>query len=314
MLEWGGEGTGTIPPERDGTWWGVVLRRVVALMGGMGVKALRFVLAAELIVASSRPVRACGTQEAPPPREFDRWRDGVGHGRLVAEECTARGWSGKRSLMIYYPPGYLPSIRYPVLYLLHGMGDDETAWTRKGALEPILDNLYAEGRVVPMVVVMPHARGSTDVPLDAPWEAQAAALSGFGSEFLKSVIPFVESRIPVLSDREHRAIAGVARGAGQALDIAMAHPEHFGWVGVFSPAGIQGEALRMPGESASSVPQFRLLTLHSSEADPLFEVARALHAALDSRRVLHEWHRSSGGHSWGVWKQDLYQVSQKLFR
>ncbi len=266
------------------------------------------------MLVSCVPACAGGREDGVPPREFDRWRDGAGHGRLVAEECTARGWSGKRSLMIYYPPGYLPSIRYPVLYLLHGMGDDETAWTRKGALEPILDNLYAEGRVVPMVVVMPNARGSTDVPLDAPWEAQAAALSGFGSELLKWVIPFVESRIPVLSDREHRAIAGVARGAGQALSISMEHPDQFGWVGLFSPAGVGLDAVRMTGQSAPSVPQFRLLTLHSSETDSLVDVARALHATLESRRVLHEWHLSSGGHSWGVWKRDLYLVSQRLFR
>ena len=280
----------------------------------MGVKGLRIMLLAEVSVVVCMGVQAGGTEAALPPREFDRWRDGVGHGRLVSEECVSRGWSGRRSLMIYYPPGYLPSIRYPVLYLLHGMGDDQTAWTRKGALEPILDNLYAEGRVVPMVVVMPHARGSTDVPLDAPWEAQVAALPGFGSELLGSVIPFVESRIPVLSDREHRAIAGVARGAGQALDIAMAHPDQFGWVGVFSPAGIQGDALTRTGKPGDIASQFRLLTLHSSESDPLHGLAWELHSALESRRVLHEWHLGPGGHSWVEWKQDLYQVSQKLFR
>lgn len=272
-------------------------------------------LVLELFLAGGVWVRAGGSAVDVPPREFDRWQDGVGHGRLVADECPSRGWSGKRPLMIYYPPGYLPSIRYPVLYLLHGMGDDETAWTRKGALEPILDNLYAEGRLVPMVVVMPNGRGSMEVSSDASWEMQAAALSGFGSELLKSVIPFVESRIPVLSDREHRAIAGVARGAGQALSLAMEHPDQFGWVGVFSPAGVAADSPRIAaGPSASSVPHFRLLTLHSSEADPLVDVARALHATLESRRILHEWHLGPGGHSWSVWKRDLYQVSQRLFR
>jgi enterochelin esterase-like enzyme len=132
---------------------------------------------------------------------------------------------------------------------------------------------------------------------------------------LKSVIPFVESRIPVLSDREHRAIAGVARGAGQALSLAMEHPDQFGWVGVFSPAGVAVDSPRIAaGPSASSVPHFRLLTLHSSESDPLVDVARALHATMESRRILHEWHLDPGGHSWSVWKRHLYQVSQRLFR
>ena len=255
-----------------------------------------------------------GSNEPAPPREFDRWRDGVSHGRLVAEECASRGWNGRRPLLIYYPPGYLPSIRYPVLYLLHGMADDESAWTRKGALEPILDNLYAEGRVVPMVVIMPNVRASSDIPLDASWETQAAAFSGFGTELLKSIVPFVESRIPVLSDREHRAIAGVARGAGQALSVAFEHPDQFGWVGVFSPAGIRGSELPKLNGSGLAGPRFRLLTLRTSETDPLIDLARGLHDSLDRQRIQHEWQPGPGGHTWTVWKRDLYHVSQVLFR
>ncbi len=216
--------------------------------------------------------------------------------------------------MIYYPPGYLPSIRYPVLYLLHGMADDESAWTRKGALEPILDNLYAEGRVVPMVVIMPNVRASSEVPLEAAWETQTSAFSGFGTELLKSIVPFVESRIPVLSDREHRAIAGVARGAAQALSIAFEHPDQFGWVGVFSPAGIQGSELPKLNGSGLSGPRFRLLTLRSSETDPLIDLSRGLHDSLDRQRIPHEWQLDPGGHTWTVWKRDLYHVSQVLFR
>ena len=148
-------------------------------------------------------------------------------------------------MVIYTPPGYSKDSKYPVLYLLHGAGDDETGWTKKGSAAVILDNLYAAKKIVPMIVVMPNgfARRAADPSGNAP--VPPSGRSGprsfrdngaFEDDLLKDIVPFVESHYAVHADREHRAVAGLSMGGGQALGIGLKHPDVFAWVGGFSSA------------------------------------------------------------------------------
>src|SRR5262249_25434495 len=148
-------------------------------------------------------------------------------------------------------PGYAKDKKYPVLYLLHGKGGNESNWTRVGSAAAILDNLYADQKVVPMLVVMPNGT----VPASG---TSKHFTSGFEKELLQDVIPFVESRYPVQADREHRAIAGLSMGGGQALRIGLKHLDQFAWIGGFSSAifGRQGDLLK---DSAAVTKQLRLL-------------------------------------------------------
>lgn len=247
-----------------------------------------------------------------PAPEFDCWRDGAIHGRVISDEYTSRSLGVHRRLMVYYPPGFLPSVRYPVLFLLHGLSDDETAWTRKGALEPILDNLYAEGRLVPMLVVMPNGRVSTSGTAEMSWGAQRMAFDAFAKEMVHSILPHVDSHYPVLPDREHRAVVGISWGARQALTLGSAHPDLFAWVGAVSVAGIGADtSLEWPTNLA---PRLRWLGVYSAELDPLYARSAQFHLHLEQARVEHEWWVDAEGHSWKVWKRGLHRFSQHLFR
>ena len=128
--------------------------------------------------------------------------------------------------MIYTPPGYSKSKKYPVLYLLHGIGGDEKEWLKGGQPQVILDNLYAENKIEPMIVVMPNGRAMKDDRaignIMAPDKVQAFAT--FEKDLLNDLIPFIEKKYPVIKDREHRAIAGLSMGGGQSLEFRAGQP------------------------------------------------------------------------------------------
>src|SRR5262249_34443714 len=147
---------------------------------------------------------------SPAPEGFDVRRAGVERGKLETVEYDSKTVGARRKLVVYLPPGYAKETKYPVLYLLHGKGGNESSWTKGGAAAAILDNLYADKKLAPMLVVMPNGT----VPAAGKGKDFT---SGFANELLKDVLPAVESRYPVLADREHRAVAGLSMGGGQAL-------------------------------------------------------------------------------------------------
>src|SRR3712207_5449581 len=134
-------------------------------------------------------------------------------------------------MLVYTPPGFSKDRKYPALYLLHGGGDDETGWVRKGAADVILDNLYADKKLVPMIVVMPNGRAAR--PGEKP-AGKFAGFDAFGKDLLGDVIPYAEQHYPVQADREHRAWAGLSMGGLQTLDIGLTHLDKFAYLGVFS--------------------------------------------------------------------------------
>src|SRR5437764_1837941 len=137
---------------------------------------------------------------------------------------------------VYTPPGYSAEKKYPVLYLLHGIGGDETEWQRFAHPNFILDNLLAGGKAEPMIVVMPNGRAQKNDRPEGNIYAAAPAFAAFEQDLLKDVIPAIESRYAVQADREHRALAGLSMGGGQTLNFGLAHLDTFAWVGGFSSA------------------------------------------------------------------------------
>jgi len=314
--------------------------------------------------------------EAPPkldpaPKGFDVRHGNVDRGKVETVEYDSKTVGARRKMTIYTPPGFSKDQKYPVLYLLHGAGDDETGWQKRGSADAILDNLYAEKKVVPMIVVMPNGsprsagpgaalaaaivqRADTDkdgrVTLDE-WVAAAKQFfkeadkdnkgtldekqiaeginralpapggrpgglrgsggnSTFENDLVKDIIPYMESHYPVQADREHRAIAGLSMGGGQALTIGPKHLDTFAWVGGFSSA-LFGRPPDLPTDPARKP---RLLWISCGDKDRLMDASKSFHAALEEKKVPHVWHIDSGGHEWPVWKNDLYLLAQRLFQ
>lgn len=272
------------------------MRRIVGLLPGVGA----------LLVLSSLTRAEPPTVPAAPPKGFDARRDGIERGKVETVEYDSKTVGAKRKMVVYTPPGYSKDTRYPVFYLLHGGGDDETGWQKKGSADVILDNLYADKKVVPMIVVMPN--GFARKP------GSDARNSGFEDDLLKDVIPYVESHYSVQADREHRALAGLSMGGGQTLRIGLKHLDVFAWVGVFSAGGGGGSTADVIPDPAAAGKQLRLFWLSCGDKDRLMESSKKLHTELEEKKVPHVWHVDSGAHEWPVWKNDLYLLAQMLFR
>ena len=171
-----------------------------------------------------------------PPADFKTAREGIPHGKLEMIEYDSKSVGTRRKMNVYTPPGYSADRKYPVLYLLHGIGGDETEWQRFCTPGVILDNLIADGKAVPMIVVMPNGRARKNDRAEGNVFAAAPAFAAFEADLLEDVIPAIESRYSVVADREHRALAGLSMGGGQSLNFGLRHLDTFAWVGGFSSA------------------------------------------------------------------------------
>src|SRR5258705_12270616 len=171
-----------------------------------------------------------------PPEGFDKAGDGIAHGKLEMVEYESKSVGNKRKALVYTPPDYSADKKYPVLYLLHGIGGDENEWRRGGHPEIILDNLIADKKAVPMIIVMPNGRAQPDDRPGPNAMQTAPAFGKFDQDLLGSLIPFIESKYSVKSDRESRALAGLSMGGGQSLNFGLANLDAFAWVGGFSAA------------------------------------------------------------------------------
>lgn len=248
------------------------------------------------------------------PEGFDKAREGVANGKLEMVEYDSKSVGTKRKVLVYTPPGYSENQKYPVLYLLHGIGGDEEEWRRGGNPNVILDNLLAAKKAVPMIVVMPNGRAHpNDRPGTNPM-ATAPAFAKFDQDLLGSLIPFIESKYSVIQDRESRALAGLSMGGGQSLNFGLANLDTFAWVGGFSSApntkpGV--ELVPIPEKAAS---QLKLLYLSCGNKDGLIRISQGVHAYLKERNVPHIWHVDEHAHDFNHWKRGLYNFSQLIFK
>ena len=247
----------------------------------------------------------------PPAAGWDQARPGIPKGKLEMIEYDSKTVGTRRKANLYTPPGYTPERKYPVLYLLHGIGGDETEWQRFARPDILLDNLIADGKAEPMIVVMPNGRAQKDDRAAGDVFKSAPAFAVFERDLLDDLIPAVESRYPVHRDRAYRAIAGLSMGGGQSLNFGLGHPDTFAWIGGFSSApNTRKPADLVPDPAAARKPE--LLWLSCGTRDGLFPISRDVHAYLKENEVPHVWHVSDGAHDAAEWKQALYHFLQKL--
>jgi enterochelin esterase-like enzyme len=249
-----------------------------------------------------------------PPGHFRTLRENIVHGKEEMVEYDSKTVGTRRRMLVYTPPGYSTGRKYPVLYLLHGIGGDETEWQRFASPNIILDNLIADGKAEPMIIVMPNGRARKNDRPEGNVFAAAPAFANFENDLLNDVIPAIEARYSVIADREHRALAGLSMGGGQSLNFGLGRLDTFAWVGGFSSAPntkAPGELIPDP-EAARK--RLRLLYLSCGNKDGLIRISQELHSYLKEQNVPHIWHVDSHGHDPETWSKNLYYFVQHLFR
>lgn len=250
------------------------------------------------------------------PKGYDAVQNGVAAGKIDSVKYQSKTVGSTRKALVYTPPGFDKKKKYPVLYLLHGIGGDEKEWLKGGNPQIILDNLYAEKKIEPMIVVMPNGRAMKDDGAAGNNMApdKVAAFATFEQDLLKDLIPFIENKYPVLKDREHRAIAGLSMGGGQSLNFGLGNLDQFAWVGGFSSAPntkIPAELMPNPEEAKKKL---KLLFISCGDNDRLITFSKRTHDYMFENQVPHVYYIEPGVHDFKVWKNGLYMFSQFLFK
>jgi len=259
----------------------------------------------------------CSAQnnEMRAPTGFDTAVPNIAHGTIDTILYNSKTVGVNRKALVYMPPAYSKKKKYPVLYLLHGIGGDEKEWFNQGAPNVILDNLYAKGKLQPMIVVLPNGRAMKDDRaggnIMAPDKVQA--FSTFEKDLLTDLIPYIEKKYPVLKNRENRALAGLSMGGGQSLNFGLGNIDKFAWVGGFSSA----PNTKAPAQLLSKpelAKQLKLLWISCGDEDGLMFISKRTHDYLQANKIPHIFYLEPGGHDFKVWKNDLYVFSQLLFK
>lgn len=248
-----------------------------------------------------------------PPDGFDKARDGIPRGMIETIEYESKSVGNKRKALVYTPPGYSASQKYPVLYLLHGIGGDEEEWRRGGHPEIILDNLIADKKAVPMIIVMPNGRAQPDDRPGPNAMSTAPAFAKFDKDLLGDLIPFVESKYSVKNDRESRALAGLSMGGGQSLNFGLANLDTFAWVGGFSSAPNTRPGAELVPDPDKAKKQLKLLFVSCGNKDGLIRISQGVHAHLKESGVPHIWHVDEHAHDFQHWKKALFHFAQLIF-
>lgn len=253
--------------------------------------------------------------EKQAPVGFDNLRADIAHGKIDSVLYNSKTVGTERKALIYTPPGYSKDKKYSVLYLLHGIGGDEHEWLNGGHPEVILDNLYAQNKIVPMIVVLPNGRAIKDDRstgnIMAPEKIQGFAT--FEKDLLNDLIPYIEKTFPVYGDKEHRAVAGLSMGGGQSLNFGLGNLDTFAWVGSFSAAPntkTPETLLPNPDEAKKGL---KLLWISCGADDGLITFSLRTHYYLQAHDVPHIFYIESGVHEFKVWKNGLYMFSQLIF-
>ncbi len=225
-----------------------------------------------------------------------------------------------RDFYVYTPPGYDPKgkTRYPVLYLLHGYTDDAGGWSAVGRAHVIMDNLIAQGKAKPMVVVMPLGYGAPEVvsrsgPFSKPdlWQRNVTL---FGETLLNEVLPRVEKEYRVSTDRGSRAIAGLSMGGTESLTVGLNAVDRFAWIGAFSAGGLnENFDQAFPKMSAKESERLRLLWVACGTEDFLIQSNRKLRDWMKSKSLRHQYVETPGAHTWMVWRRYLSDFAPQLF-
>jgi enterochelin esterase-like enzyme len=265
----------------------------------------------------NRPIEL-GPDDKPafddPPAGFNVKRDNIPHGKLETVEYDSKTVGTKRKMQVYTPPGYTTDKKYPVLFLLHGIGGDETEWQRFATPGVLLDNLIADRKAVPMIIVMPNGRAQKNDRAEGNVFAAAPAFATFERDLLDDVIPAIESRYSANANREQRALAGLSMGGGQSLNFGLTHLDTFAWIGGFSSAPNTKPPPELVTDPAAAKDKLKLLWLSCGNKDGLINISQDMHAYLKEKGVPHVWHVDGNGHDATHWRNSLYYFAQKIFR
>jgi enterochelin esterase-like enzyme len=243
---------------------------------------------------------------------FYQWRD-IPHGTVHLHDYFSKPLQRLRGLRVYTPPNYNkhPDVRYPVLYLLHGTGDTEATWSDFGRAHVIIDNLLADKKALPMLIVMPD--GHAD--LHEEEGIHQANFIKFEKDLVESIMPFVEDEYRTVRGPEGRAICGLSMGGMQSLYLGLNHPDLFAWVGGMS--GYVPDAEKMcpkafVGDSINS--KLKLLWHSIGKEDSLFSEYARFDGILEAHHIKRQFRVTEGAHEWRVWRQYLADFAPLLFR
>ncbi|RDB02632.1 alpha/beta hydrolase-fold protein [Runella aurantiaca] len=254
--------------------------------------------------------------EKEMPKGYELEKMGIPKGKIDTVQYDSKTVGTMRKTLVYTPPGFDKKKKYPVFYLLHGIGGDEKEWFRGASPQNILDNLYAEGKIQPMIVVMPNGRAMKDDRatgnIMAPDKVQAFAT--FEKDLLNDLIPFIEKKYPTLTDKDNRAIAGLSMGGGQSLNFGLGNLDKFSWVGGFSSAPNTKVPQELVPNIEAAKQKLKLLFISCGDADGLIGFSKRTHDYLYQNVVPHIYYLEAGGHDFKVWKNGLYMFSQFLFK
>ncbi len=269
--------------------------------------------------SSVKPMRSPRTSilDIPGDKPHD-FRPAIAHGAVRVHAYESKALNKRRGLYVYTPPDYdkQPSSRYPVLYLFHGAGDNEATWIVLGRAHWILDNLLADGKVKPMIVVMTDGHAAPPSPPGGGAGGFSRNIEVFEQDLLKDVIPFVEANYRIQPNAENRAIIGLSMGGGQSLTIGLTHPELFAWVGgmssaVFNPEATLANALKDPQKTNE---RLKLLWFGCGQDDFLIKNNQQFSELLEKAGIKHTFRQSPGNHSWPVWRRYLAEFAPLPFK
>lgn len=249
-----------------------------------------------------------------PPDSIVARRVSIPHGKLKMIEYDSKTVGTTRKMNVYTPPNYTPEKKYPVLYLLHGIGGDETEWERFATPDMLFDNLIADGKALPMIVVMPNGRAQKNDRAEGNVMASAPAFAVFEGDLLNDVIPAIESRYSVYTDRENRALAGLSMGGGQTLNFGFGNMDKFTWIGGFSSAPNTEPPVELVQDPAAVKEQMKLIYLSCGNKDGLIRISQGVQRRLKENNVPHIWNVDSHGHDATHWRNNLYYFAQRIFQ
>jgi len=245
----------------------------------------------------------------------------VPHGIIHHHFYKSKVVGDQRDFYVYTPPGFDPKAKkkYPVFYLLHGYSDRADAWTAVGMANVILDNLIAQGKVKPMIVVMPLGYGYPEILKMKTTglqnlEARKLNYDRFRDSLLTEVIPLVESAYPVSAKREDRAIAGLSMGGAESLLTGLNNIDKFAYVGAYSAGSVGPEySAGFPGLDSKKTASLRTLWIACGVDDHLIDENRKFKSWLKSQNIAFTDVETSGAHTWMVWRRNLIAFTPLLF-
>ncbi len=316
--DWGGART---PMTRDdkGTWTATLQLRPQIYSYTFLVDGVRTLDPANPQLKIGRMVNASSVEvlgATPMPWEMRN----VPHGDVTTITYDSRAAGDQRRVLIYTPPGYQPdqATKLPVLYLLHGNGEIESGWVQYGRANLIADSLLADGRMKPMIIVMPkgHAYKPGETPAPGVPVGTAFKASVFKEDLFETIIPLVEMRFRVKTDQPNRAIMGLSMGGAQSFSIGLGHLDRFSHVGLFSAGGSSSPEVlaKLTADPQFANEKLKLLWIGCGRLDRGFGGVEKLTAELTKAGIRHTFKPSEGAHVWPNWREYLAETLPQLFR